>query len=190
MSPAVAIVAASSDVVVPLVIAALVVLGLVLVGVAIWLARRTRPEPELLAPLEAMGARRWRTTDADARRRQLDELRPAGAEPLPPTGDDEDESGAEPDELDDIDPIEEYELVRAAGGYPVYDHGKVVDATPPEQQRPDENQPSLFDAIDDDDEPGTDADTAEPAAGRDDAAPDGDGIAARVRGLVRRFRRS
>lgn len=60
----------------------LVVLGFVLAAVAVWVLRRTRPEPELLAPLETMDTRGWRKLDPAARRRALDESRPPGALPL------------------------------------------------------------------------------------------------------------
>lgn len=66
-------------------VALLVALGLALVMVAVWLFRSTRPDPELLAPLEAMGERRWRRRDPVWQRRKLDELRPRGAEPLEPS---------------------------------------------------------------------------------------------------------
>lgn len=63
-------------------IVALVVLGVVLAGLAIWVWRRTRPEPELLAPLEVMQTRAWRKLDPAAQRRLLDDSRPEGAVPL------------------------------------------------------------------------------------------------------------
>lgn len=66
-------------------IALLVALGLGLVMVAIWLFRTTRPDPELLAPLEAMGERKWRRLDPVGQRRRLDELRPDEAEPIDPS---------------------------------------------------------------------------------------------------------
>ncbi|WP_420453523.1 hypothetical protein [Ilumatobacter sp.] len=73
-------------------IAALVALGVALVAVAVWLLRATRPEPRVLAPLEEMATRRWRTQDPATRRRMLDDVRPEGARPLrremrPPTVD-------------------------------------------------------------------------------------------------------
>jgi hypothetical protein len=60
----------------------LIVIGLLLVGLAVWLFRQTRPEPELLAPLERMNARSWRRLDPQGRRRALDEVRPDGAFPI------------------------------------------------------------------------------------------------------------
>jgi hypothetical protein len=63
----------------------LVALGAALVMVAVWLWRSTRPDAELLAPLEVMGERRWRRGDPVWQRRRLDELRPEGAAPLDPS---------------------------------------------------------------------------------------------------------
>ncbi|MDJ0769721.1 MAG: hypothetical protein QNJ12_13045 [Ilumatobacter sp.] len=86
------------------IIALLVALGLTLIMVAVWLYRSTRPDPELLAPLEAMGERRWRRRDPVWQRRRLDELRPAGAEPIEPI--------AAPPEVD-----EAFEKGPTAGGF-------------------------------------------------------------------------
>lgn len=58
--------------------------GIALAWFAWWLLKTTRPDPELLAPLEAIEGRRWRRLDPAGRRRLLDELRPEGAEPLDP----------------------------------------------------------------------------------------------------------
>ena len=63
----------------------LVVLGIALLMVAIWLFRLTRPDKELLAPLEVMGERKWRRADPVWQRRRLDEVRPGGAQPLQPS---------------------------------------------------------------------------------------------------------
>jgi hypothetical protein len=67
------------------IIALLVALGLALAMIAIWMYRTTRPDPEVLAPLEVMGDRKWRRSDPVAQRRQLDQYRPAGAKPLTPS---------------------------------------------------------------------------------------------------------
>lgn len=64
------------------IIAALGALGLLLVMLAIWLIRRTRPDPELLAPLERMADRSWLEQDPVAQRRALDAVRPDGATPI------------------------------------------------------------------------------------------------------------
>lgn len=57
-------------------------LGVAMAGLAVWVFRRTRPEPELLAPLETMESRNWRRLDPATQRRLLDDARPAGAAPL------------------------------------------------------------------------------------------------------------
>jgi hypothetical protein len=62
----------------------LAALGVALVVLAWWLWSRTRPEPELLAPLEEMETRAWRKQDPAAQRRALDASRPAGARPVHP----------------------------------------------------------------------------------------------------------
>jgi hypothetical protein len=63
----------------------LVALGTALLLLARWVHRTTRPDPELLAPLERMGERAWRRGDPVWQRRSLDEVRPTGAEPLTPS---------------------------------------------------------------------------------------------------------
>lgn len=63
-------------------IAVFVLLGSALVALVVWLIRRTRPEAQLLAPLETMATRGWRGQDPAAQRRTLDESRPAGARPM------------------------------------------------------------------------------------------------------------
>ena len=67
------------------IIALLVALGLGLAMLAVWLYRTTRPDPELLAPLEVMGDRKWRRADPVAQRRTLDAVRPKQARPLEPS---------------------------------------------------------------------------------------------------------
>ena len=67
------------------IVALLVAIGLALLLLAVWIFRTTRPDPELLAPLEAMGERSWRRGDPVWQRRRLDELRPEGAMPLAPS---------------------------------------------------------------------------------------------------------
>jgi hypothetical protein len=62
----------------------LVVIGFVLVLLAVWILRQTRPDLEVLAPLERMGDSDWKKKDPSTQRRILDELRPDGAEPLIP----------------------------------------------------------------------------------------------------------
>lgn len=67
------------------IVALLTVLGIGLLMLLIWLFRVTRPDPELLAPLEVMGERKWRRADPVWQRRRLDAVRPDDAEPLQPT---------------------------------------------------------------------------------------------------------
>lgn len=60
----------------------LVALAVALAVLAVWLFRRTRPEPQLLAPLEEMDSRAWRRQDPAGQRRALDASRPPGARPV------------------------------------------------------------------------------------------------------------
>lgn len=89
------------------IVALLVVLGVALVMLAVWLVRVTRVDPELLSPLERMGDRRWREADPVWQRRELDELRPEGAEPLarmaqPPDLDEAFDAGPQAPGFDDL----------------------------------------------------------------------------------------
>ena len=60
----------------------LALLGGVLLVVTVWFWRSTRPEPELLAPLEEMGARKFRQLDGRAQKELLDSVRPEDAQPM------------------------------------------------------------------------------------------------------------
>jgi hypothetical protein len=85
----------------------LVALGVGMIMLAVWLLRNTRPDPEVLAPLERMGERKWRRADPVWQRRHLDEVRPGGADPLeptsaPPATDAEFERGPQPIGFDDL----------------------------------------------------------------------------------------
>lgn len=89
------------------IVALLVVMGLALVMVAFWMRRVTRPDPEVLAPLELMGERAWRNGDPTWQRRRLDEVRPGGAQPLrrsaaPPDIDEAFDAGPESPGFDDL----------------------------------------------------------------------------------------
>lgn len=86
------------------IIVLLVAIGLALILLAVWIFRATRPDPDLLAPLEVMGERSWRRKDPVWQRRRLDELRPPGAKPLVPS--------AAPPELD-----ESFEAGPSASGF-------------------------------------------------------------------------
>ncbi|HWM20487.1 MAG TPA: hypothetical protein VNO51_12425, partial [Ilumatobacteraceae bacterium] len=85
----------------------LVALGFTMIMLAVWLLRNTRPDPDVLAPLERMGQRKWRRADPVWQRRHLDEVRPGGADPLepmsaPPAHDAEFERGPQPIGFDDL----------------------------------------------------------------------------------------
>ncbi len=60
----------------------LIVVGVALVVLAVWILRQTRPDLEVLAPLERMGDGDWKRRDPSTQRRMLDEVRPEGAQPL------------------------------------------------------------------------------------------------------------
>ena len=60
----------------------LALLGGLLLGVTVWFWRSTRPEPELLAPLEKMGTRRFRQLDGRTQKELLDAVRPEDAQPM------------------------------------------------------------------------------------------------------------
>ena len=64
------------------VILALAAIGVVLIFIGAWMVRQTKPDPQLLAPLERMADRSWRQQDPAQKRRTLDEVRPEGAQPL------------------------------------------------------------------------------------------------------------
>jgi len=73
----------------------LLLLAIALAVLAVWLFRRTRPEPALFAPLEEMDTRSFRRADPDARRELLDSARPPGARPVALTKLPSDEEPAE-----------------------------------------------------------------------------------------------
>lgn len=62
--------------------AGLALLGVVLLVATVWFWRSTRPEPELLGPLEKMGERRFRQLDGRARQDALNSARAKDAEPM------------------------------------------------------------------------------------------------------------
>jgi len=95
------------------IVIALVVGGVALAFFARWLLRTTQPDPELLAPLEAIDGRQWQRLDPAGRRRLLDGLRPDGAEPLDraPT-----EPNVEDDFSDDVDLRDVRDLSGALAG--------------------------------------------------------------------------
>lgn len=102
----------------------LAVVGIALVMVAVAVLRVSRPDRELLAPLEVMGRRKWRRSDPVWQRRQLDAVRPVGAEPLSvspavPVPLDEFDEGPEAagfDDLADVDTGVDDDVVVLPGG--------------------------------------------------------------------------
>jgi hypothetical protein len=62
--------------------AALALLGVVLIVVTVWFWRTSRHDPELLAPLETMGKKKFRTLDTKTQQTLLDAARPPDAEPM------------------------------------------------------------------------------------------------------------
>ncbi len=97
------------------IVIALALLGIGLAVFAWWLTRVTRPDPELLAPLEVMQSRRWQRLDPAGRRRLLDGVRPDGADPVDPAP-----APPEPDEeFSDVpEPRDVRELADAEAGRP------------------------------------------------------------------------
>lgn len=89
------------------IIAALVAIGVVLIAVGFWARRATRPDHQVLAPLEVMNTRAWRTSSDSERERLLDDVRPEA-----PAPDDSNRSDAEPDAPADAD------VAPAEGGEP------------------------------------------------------------------------
>ena len=88
----------------------LVVVGIGLILLAVWILRQTRPDLDVLAPLERMGDGDWKKRDPSTQRRMLDEVRPEGAQPLaaepppPPIDSDFDEADHEVASFSDLGP--------------------------------------------------------------------------------------
>jgi hypothetical protein len=144
------------------IIALLVVLGLALVMLAFWQRRTTRPDPEFLAPLEAMGERSWRRGDPVWQRRRLDEVRPETAVPLkkaalPPRLDESFDAGPSGSGFDDLRPDEEPSPTAVVADEPVDATAAV--ATP---------EPDVLDVADDEADVAP-ADTDTDATGDDPA---------------------
>lgn len=131
------------------VVSLLAVLGVAFLVAAVWLARQTRPDLELLAPLERMSSRSWRRLAPAERKRALDAERPPGAEPLLPARrppEREAEFGSRPPMADVAD------LRTEAADDPL-----VIDTTLPAPEgeaasgvEPPENQPAEDELTDDD----------------------------------------
>jgi len=60
----------------------LALLGVLLIVVTVWFWRTTRHDPELLAPLETMGTKKFRSRDSATQQTMLDTARPADAQPM------------------------------------------------------------------------------------------------------------
>jgi hypothetical protein len=113
----------------------LAVLGIALVMLAIWLFRLTRPDSELLAPLEVMGERKWRRADPVWQRRRLDEVRPGDAQPLQPS--------AAPPDFDEAF----FEQRPAAGGFDdLHEDAHTNGDSPPQPDEPAEPVESVVDS--------------------------------------------
>ena len=86
--------------------ALLAVLGLVMLGAAVWLVRATRTDTRALGPLEVMGDRSFRRRDLEARAALLAGARPQGAaDPFPMLEDElqpEADPEADPDAGSDV----------------------------------------------------------------------------------------
>lgn len=129
------------------IIALLVALGLGLAMLAVWLYRTTRPDPELLAPLEVMGEHKWRRADPVAQRRTLDEVRPTHARPLepsaaPPVIDEAFDAGPSAPGFDDLHADADAGAAEGpADGEPAPDRDdrSVGDVTPQQIERPEDD---------------------------------------------------
>lgn len=146
------------------IVALLTVLGIGLVMLAVWLFKLTKPDRELLAPLEVMGERKWRRADPVWQRRRLDEVRPPTAQPLqpsaaPPVLDEAYFKGPSASGFDDLQETAPEPSERADGG--------VADASPPSGAEPGDAAHA--------------ADVADDADGTDDADLDESELAARRR---------
>lgn len=107
------------------VVLALVAIGVVLIFIATWIVRQTRPDPELLAPLERMADRSWRQQDPAQKRRTLDGVRPDGARPVfrekgvPEVDEDFAQSNPSIGNFDDLQAQQEAERRRGVAGDPL-----------------------------------------------------------------------
>jgi hypothetical protein len=143
------------------------VVGLALIGMAfvllgVWVLRQTRPDLEVLAPLERMGDGDWKKRDPSTQRRMLDEVRPDGAqplvpEPLPPPLDDEFEQADHPvSSFSDLGPGIVAEQRDSTPPHLDVDFGLELPAGDDEITTDDETES----AADEDLEPGSDSDEA------------------------------
>ncbi len=142
---------------------ALVLLGIGLAVLAWWLFRRTKPEPELFAPLEQMETRPWRKGDSEERQRLLDDARPYGARPVSLEAgadlDVSDEGDAEDGDVEDDDDVGDGDTSDTSDTSPEVefedsDDPEAEDAVGPEQA--DDDEVENQDAPADDATPATD----------------------------------
>ncbi len=104
------------------VVLALGAIGVALIFIGLWIVRQTKPDPELLAPLERMADRLWLRQDPAQQRRTLDDARPEGARPalrekgVPEVDDDFTQSKPSVDNFDDLLAQQEVERRHAAAG--------------------------------------------------------------------------
>lgn len=75
----------------------LLVLAGLMGAATVWWWRRTKAEHPALGPLSTMGEPRWKTADADERRRILDSMRPSEDSPDVVGVDSAERDAAEPD---------------------------------------------------------------------------------------------
>lgn len=124
------------------IVALLAVVGIGLAMLAVYAFKATRPDRELLAPLEVMGRRKWRRSDPVWQRRELDAVRPPDAQPLVPApavpvpleGFEEGPAAGGFDDLDPLADVEsgvDHDLTELPGGV-VFD----ADPTPPSGEVP------------------------------------------------------
>ena len=158
------------------VIFALTTVGVVLIFIGAWIFRQTKPDPELLAPLERMADRSWRQQDPAQRRRTLDEARPEGAQPVlreqgvPEVDQDFAQSKPSIGNFNDLRAEQDAERRRAAPSDPLLPE-KLGDT-----DAIDTDDDTDIDAIDTDIDADTDTDddTGEIAAHREGPAPQND----------------
>jgi hypothetical protein len=164
------------------IVAALGLIGVALIALAIWVVKQTRPDRELLAPLELMGDRKVRQQDPVRMRRALDDVRPAGAEPVSrhPDPPDVDEQFAQRtptlasfDDLVEVATSDGATGERAAGAEVATGDAAATGETTAEAADADDLPEGRDDRPADDQDPADEDESDEPAA---DGAAAGDGI--------------
>lgn len=148
------------------IVIALIVIGVLLLGITVWVFRQTRVDPELLAPLERMTDRSWSRRDPATQRRMLDEVRPDDAVPLHR----EPEEPTLDEEFEQADrPVTSFDDLKDPGSEEESDEGEPVEREPDEPEGADSDD----DAEDEVDDDAADDDAADDAVdGADDDAAD------------------